>query len=295
MNPAYAGAKDAICATALFRSQWAGLKGAPISALFSADASFNLTRDNINKLGVGLTSYYDQLGFERNFAFRVAGAYRRDLGFAKISAGIDLGFSNKGLSSTAWVYPDPVNGSNDPAIPQNAGVSNFGFDLGVGIYMNADNWYAGVSALHLTASDFKDVNIRQARHMYFMGGYTFRGIANSDFDINPNILVKTEFATAQLDVNVNVIWRQYYWAGLTYRIQDALAVNLGLNFGAISPKLQGLQLGYAIDIPTSRLATYGSGGHEILLRYCFKLAKAPILPIYDVRHLDSMKDHEFKY
>lgn len=293
MNPAYAGAKEAICATVLFRSQWAGVEGAPTSGLISADMPIKLTSDGVNQLGIGVTSYLDYIGFERNYALRLAATYRRDLGFAKIAGGLDFGFSNKGIAGAVWVPPVTIN---DPGIPNAAGVSDFGFDLGAGVYMHSNDWYAGVSALHLTASDFTNVNIRQARHMFFMGGYTFRGIGGSDFDLNPNVLIKTEFVTAQLDVNLNVIWRQFYWAGLSYRIQDAVAINLGMNFGAITPKLAGLQIGYAVDIPTSRLATFGKGGHEVLLRYCLKLTKEYItVPVYRVRDLDGLKDKDYYY
>lgn len=288
MNPAYAGSKDAICATLLYRNQWAGLQGAPQSFLVSADMPIALDRLRQNEIGIGVTGYGDFIGFEQNYAMRIAANYRRDLGFAKIAAGLDFGFSNKGFNNPTWVAINP----GDPAITSiNTSTSNFGFDLGAGVYMHSNDWYAGVSALHLTASDFKDVNIRQARHMFIMGGYTFRGIGNSDFDINPNILVKTEFATAQLDVNCNVIWRQFYWAGVTYRITDAIAVNLGMNFGAITEKLNGLQIGYAIDIPTSRLAGFGKGGHEVLLRYCFAIKKVPLeMKQYRVRDLDGLQD-----
>ncbi len=127
--------------------------------------------------------------------------------------------------------------------------------------------------------------------MFFMGGYTFKGIGGSDFDINPNILLKTEFATVQFDANVNLIWREYYWGGISYRIEDAVAINLGMNFGAITPKLNGLQIGYSYDINTSRLSAYNSGTHEIMLRYCFKINKEQeIIKRYNVRFLDYNRD-----
>ena len=286
MNPAYAGAKDAICATVLSRFQWVGFQGAPTSTLISVDLP--LWNKGNNQIAVGLTSYLDYIGFEKNYALRVAGAYRRkNLGPGHLSVGFDVGFSSKGIESPTWIYP---SGSGDPNIPT-VNVNNIGLDLGFGAYYHTENWYVGLSALHLTASDFKDVNIRQARHMFFMGGYTFKGIGGSDFDINPNILLKTEFATVQFDANVNLIWREYYWGGISYRIEDAVAINLGMNFGAITPKLNGLQIGYSYDINTSRLSAYNSGTHEIMLRYCFKINKEQeIIKRYNVRFLDYNRD-----
>ncbi len=288
MNPGYAGAKDAICATMLGRFQWVGFQGAPTSALISVDLPV-WTKGN-NQISAGLTTYMDFIGFEKNYALRVAGAYRRkNLGPGHLSVGVDFGFSNKGIENPTWIYP---SGMPDPNIPASgSSFNNFGFDLGVGVYYHTDTWYAGVSALHLTASEFKDINVRQARHMFFLGGYTFKSIGGSDFDLNPNVLVKTEFATVQFDANLIVIWREYYWGGLTYRIQDAVAINLGMNFGALTPKLNGLQIGYSYDINTSRLNAFNSGTHEVMLRYCFKITKEQeIIKRYNVRFMDYNRD-----
>lgn len=290
MNPGYAGAKDAICVTLLNRNQWVGYKGAPISALLSADLPVWNSGDN--QIAIGLTTYLDYIGYEKNYALRVAGTYRRkNLGPGHLAFGIDIGFSNKGIDAPAWVTPNGQPSGNDPGIPT-AGQSfnNFGFDFGVGVYYHSDKFYVGLSTLHLTGSEFKDLNIRQARNLYFMGGYTF-DMPHPDWQLNPNVLVKSDFATAQFDANLNVIWKQFYWAGLTYRIQDAVAINLGMNFGAITPKLNGLQMSYSYDINTSRLSPFNSGTHEVVLRYCFSLVKEPVLiKRYNVRFLDSNRD-----
>jgi len=290
MNPAYAGAKDAICVTLLNRSQWVGYTGAPNSTLISADLP--VWNSGSNQIAVGLTSYMDFIGYERNYALRIAGTYRRkNLGPGHLAVGFDLGFSNKGIEAPNWVTPNGQPSSIDPNIPAvGSNNSDFGFDLGLGVYYHSDKFYAGISAVHLTGSQFKSINIRQARTMYIMGGYTF-DLGNSDWQLNPNALIKTDFATAQFDANANVIWKQFYWAGLTYRIQDAVAINLGMNFGGIVPKLNGLQISYSYDINTSRLSAFNSGTHEIVLRYCFKLTRdQEIIKRYNVRFLDSLKD-----
>lgn len=289
MNPGYAGAKDAICVTLLHRSQWVGYEGAPMSTLLSADMP--VWNNGNNQIAVGLTTYLDYIGYEKNYAFRVAGAYRRkNLGPGHLAVGLDLGFSNKGIEAPTWVYP---SNPGDPTIPApGTSLNNFGFDVGVGVYYHTPTWYAGVSALHLAGSEYTDINIRQARNMYFFGGYTYT-FNNPDWQLNPNALIKTDFATVQFDINMNVIWRQFYWAGLTYRIQDAVAINLGMNFGAITPKLNGLQLSYSYDINTSRLSSFNSGTHEVVLRYCFKLDKeVPLIKRYNVRFLDSLRDRQ---
>jgi hypothetical protein len=54
------------------------------------------------------------------------------------------------------------------------------------------------------------------------------------------------------------------WGGVTYRIQDAVAIMVGVTY-------KDIEIGYAYDIPTSRIAATGS--HEIMARYRFKLEK----------------------
>ena len=65
MNPGYAGMKHAICFTGIVREQWAGFEGSPRSGVFSGDMY-------VEKLhgGVGINLLYDQLGFEKNLAYR---------------------------------------------------------------------------------------------------------------------------------------------------------------------------------------------------------------------------------
>ncbi|MDR2848526.1 MAG: PorP/SprF family type IX secretion system membrane protein, partial [Bacteroidales bacterium] len=63
INPGYAGSRDAICATALHRQQWVGLKGAPVTSVFSAHTPFQLFGQSH---GVGLNIVSDQLGFNKD-------------------------------------------------------------------------------------------------------------------------------------------------------------------------------------------------------------------------------------
>jgi len=292
MNPAYAGSKDLFCVTGLFRSQWTGLQGQPTSFLFSADMPLNnLFGQNF---GIGFTGFGDYLGFEENYSFRLALNWRskQPIGPGFLRAGLDLGATSKGISGDQWIYPSGVPEANIDAL---LGRNNIVMEAGVGAYYytvnpGADNFYAGISILHLPGMRFADINITQARHMFIMGGYTFANLFNGDWALNPNVLVKTEFATAQVDINVNAIWKENYWGGLSYRFQDAIAINIGANLAAIKPDLP-LQVGYSYDINTSRLSAFNSGSHEIVVRYCFPLSKPkPIIPMQSVRYPQSLRN-----
>lgn len=296
-NPAYAGAKGSICATMLGRFQWNGLPGAPNTFLFTADAPFNLTSDKKNQLGVGLTFYGDYLGYNETYGLKVAGAYRRmGLGPGNLSVGIDLGFQSVNINKPQWVYPD----ASEPALAalDNVETNSMGFDLSFGAYYNSDRFYAGVSVLHLTGSDFTAINVRQARHMYFTGGYTF-DLGNSNWQLNPNAIIRTDFATANFDINCNAIYdfdgSNKIFFGATYRYIDAIGVDVGYmtSFGKVinGKKSMGMMIGYNYDINTSRLNSFNSGSHEVILRFCFSIEREKlIIKQYINRFGDSMQN-----
>jgi len=293
-NPAYAGAKDGICGTILGRFQWNGLQGAPNTWLFTADMPFDLTSDGKNQLGVGITGYGDYIGFQQDHGLKVAACYRRrDLGPGHLAVGFDVGFSNKNIVSPTWITP---SGTSEPFLTQmstaGANNSNFGFDFSAGAYYHNTNFYVGVSCLHLTASDFTNLNIRQARHMYFTGGYTFP-IGQGGWKLNPNAIIRTDIATANFDINLNALYdingTHGIFFGATYRYIDAIGINIGYN-GTFANGKMGMLFGYNYDINTSRLNSFNSGSHEIILRFCYKIEKdRTIYERYVVRFGDSMR------
>src|SRR6185295_19816497 len=57
INPAYAGARDAIAVVADVRKQWVGFDGAPTTAAFSVHSPVAN-----NKIGIGLNGSSDKIG-----------------------------------------------------------------------------------------------------------------------------------------------------------------------------------------------------------------------------------------
>jgi type IX secretion system PorP/SprF family membrane protein len=290
-NPAYAGAKDAICATLLGRSQWAGMQGAPNTWLLTADMPVKLT--NNDYLGIGITTYGDYIGFQQDHDLKVALAYRRkNLGPGHLAVGVDLGFTNKNLINPNWIPPVPGSLPFDPGIPAVNAPSAFVFDLNAGAYYHSDRFYAGISVMHLTASSFNALNVQQARHMYLTGGYTWS--LNGSWRLNPNLLVRTDFVTANFDLNLNALYdingKHGIFFGSTYRYMDAVGLNVGYNGTYMNGRL-GVLVGYNYDINTSRLQSFNSGSHEIILRVCFKTDKSKEIgyPRYIIRFADTLK------
>jgi type IX secretion system PorP/SprF family membrane protein len=284
-NPAYAGTNQSICFNALFRQQWVSFSGAPRTGLFS----FDMYNQALGGIGFGLNVMHDQLGADRTIYARGAFAKHFALGAdgnGTLSLGLDIGILQKQINGT-WIAPQTLV---DPAIPNNSvttapNLNKLVPDFGFGAYYTIPRkMYVGLSASHLSAATLKgasagtsgqtnyyDLAFKMARHYYLVGGYTFL-FTNPDHAVTPNIKVKSDGSSTQLDINVTYELKQMVWFGLSYRMQDAIAPMLGYQ------QVMGkgvLKVGYSYDATTSKIKGYSSGTHEIFLNYCFKVVKPP--------------------
>ena len=102
VNPAYAGSNEAICASLLYRNQWTGFGGEPKTSLFAFDMPVEALHG-----GVGLSVYgSDRLGAESNLNIRGAYAYRTDLGAGRLGIGVDIGYHQKSIDGSKFVFND---------------------------------------------------------------------------------------------------------------------------------------------------------------------------------------------
>lgn len=286
-NPGYAGTSEAICANVLGRQQWVNFPGAPKTGLLSFDMPIGRL-----PIAIGLNVMSDQIGFDKTLFARLALAWNRHIGAGVLGIGIDGGILQKQFNGN-WITPD--GGQNpDGAIPNyqsngsnytTTNLNKLTYDLGFGIYYGiANKMYVGISSSHLSAQSLKasdSVKYSLARHYYLIGGYTFEIGQGGKHGINPNVKVKSDAASTQLDINLTYIYDRKLSIGVTYRMQDAIAPMIGYKFP------MGLRLGYSYDVTLSKIKGYSSGTHEILLGYCFKTKKTPKVSSYqNPRFLD---------
>lgn len=277
INPGEAGSNGGICFTLLSRTQWTGFDGHPQTHLFSADALI------FNKHGIGLTVFQDKLGIETSLVAKLAYSYHLTLGPGSLGIGVDAGLLSKSFG-TGFIAVDDY--TLDPSIP-NGSTSANAFDLGLGLYYNIPNkMYIGISTLHLTASELKDVanggagvgalTYAQSRHYYIMAGYDWDVNGSGKWVVKPSLLAKTDAASTQLDVNALLMYNNLVWGGVTYRIEDAIAVLAGVNI----PQLPGLKIGASYDITTSTLGDYSNGSLEFMIKYCTNITKPAKREVY---------------
>jgi type IX secretion system PorP/SprF family membrane protein len=288
-NPGYAGTSEAICANVLYRQQWVNFPGAPKTGLLSFDMPIGQL-----PIAIGLNVMTDQIGFDKTLFARLALSYNRHIGAGVLGIGIDGGILQKQFNGT-WITPDGPQ-AYDATIPghtsgmtpvTNAGLNKLSYDFGFGaFYSIANKMYVGISSTHLAAQDIKaneDVKYALARHYYIVGGYTFDLGEGGKHGINPNVKIKSDAASTQLDLNLTYIYNKMFWVGVSYRMQDAIAPMLGARF----LKDKSLKVGYSYDVTLSKIKGYSSGTHEIMLGYCFNVKKPKKVTSYqNARFLD---------
>jgi type IX secretion system PorP/SprF family membrane protein len=233
----------------------------------------------------------DEIGAQKTFFGRVAVAYNMPIKTGRLGLGIDVGMLQMKINN-AWIAPEP--GKDDASIPgyqatgsnvTNPNLSKVTYDLGFGAFYQIPNkMYIGLSSTHLPAQTVKgadQVKFNMARHYYFVAGYTFGLDPRQDNTISANVKVKSDAATTQLDVNLTYERERFFWIGVSYRMEDAIAPMLGVRL-----LNRSLKIGYSYDYTMSKIKGYTSGTHEIIIGYCMTKKTTKPTVYGNVRFLD---------
>lgn len=255
LNPAYAGSQDGLTAAALYRNQWVGVEGAPVTQTFSLHAPVKN-----DKVGLGLSVVNDEIGVTNTLSANGVYAYRIQLNRGVLSMGLQAGVTKIRADYTKV----KLNPQDNPD-QQFTDVQNFlTFNFGNGLYYYTDKFYAGVSAPNLfrtkLSSDTDDAYPKHARHYFISSGYVFD--LGENVKLKPSTIIKVaEGAPVQFDVNANVWLHNFIGLGASYRSNNAL---VGLVEMQIAKQLR---IGYAYDHPTSNISRYTANTHEVMLRF----------------------------
>lgn len=270
INPAYAGFRDALSVTTMFRKQWTGFKTAPQSTFLSADMPISDKRVGV---GIKLTDDRDEvnktLGAQGIYSFKIpTGDY------SNLSFGLQGGVYN---FNTDFTKIDVID-INDPSFSQNLNSTKLNF--GTGVFFSTEKFYAGLSSPNLIRNSFKKTNntgafseMKQQMHIYFNTGYVFE--LSSDLHFKPSLLVRGVVGSPiSYDINSNIWIADLLSLGVSYRNQTAIVGIIDLKL------LPELRLGYAYDHVTSRFNIVSKGSHEIILRYEFSFNRSSLSPRY---------------
>lgn len=259
INPAYVGTNENPQLNALFRKQWFGFEGAPMTNFLS----YEHPMDDLN-MGVGGIISLDQIGVTQQLSINGAYAYHLQLNEKNnLSFGLRAGVINyrtKFQDITVWEEDNVYQNQNI-----NAWVPEFGF----GMHWYQERLFVGVSVpkiFEINSGNALQIHTQEGprlnRHLLVNGGYTFD--LSEKVSLKPTFLVKyVNGSPISFDINSTVIFKKIFWMGAGYRLGDCANVHLQYIAG------KKLAVGYAYDITLSKMRTYSAGSHELMVSYVF--------------------------
>ena len=259
-NPAYAGAKEALCFSGIYRNQWLGMDGAPQTATLNIHAPIWKRR-----MGIGGSITNDRIGLTDRWNIDLNYAYRIQLPKESVlSIGLRGSIS---YMSVRWDEAEltQVFDQSVPAAMNTKILPNFG----AGIYYQARQWYVGFSMprLFVNRIDFNTnsggtIEPELTQHYFLSGGVSIN--LSKNVQLQPNVMLKYNPNTPfDADINCSIVFFETILLGVSYRVGDSVD---GLLQWRIVPQFT---ISAAYDFTLTPLQQFNRGSIEVMLQYCF--------------------------
>jgi len=258
VNPAIAGIQDYYQIRTNHRFQWVGLVDPPMTnsiAFYGPHAKYNM--------GYGGYIYNDVTGPTSRTG--VTGSYGYNVEITsgiRLSMGLSASIMQYRVDGTQLTPKDPSDEVIKPIIS-----TTYMPDAGLGLYLYADEFYAGLSVAQLLNNKIqifenKDGLNRLKTHFYLTGGYRYE--IDRDWTLEPSVIIKgTAPKEIGFDITAKAEWQKMVWGALSYRFHEAVAILVGYSYE------ETLYFGYSYDIGITDLRKYNTGTHELMIGYRF--------------------------
>lgn len=277
INPAYAGSRDALSINGLYRNQWVGIGGAPVTQTLNIHSPLGYN----DKIGLGFSIVNDKIGPTQETYIDIDFSYTINTS----REGGQLAFGIKAGGHLLDVNFDDLNRFTNTDILSDTNIDNkFSPNIGVGLYYHTSKFYIGLSAPNLLLTKHFDQSSNgnmassflavERINYYLISGYVLD--INEDLQFKPATLLKAvSGAPLQADISANFLFREKLTFGLAYRWSAAVSVLAGFQIS------DNLMLGFAYDFETTELGNtqFNGGSYEFVLRYeIFKKREKVIYP-----------------
>ncbi len=266
-NPGYAGMENSLVATGIYRSQWQGLPGNPITQNVSVHLPLNIISS-----GFGINLENDELGAQSRTTGTVMYNYQMALGRrAVLSLGASAGLSQRTLDGDKLRTPEGTYVSgviihNDALLPTTPVSGNL-TTFGAGIYLLTEQLEVGLSVRHLTepSAPLGDALTMQLNRAYFLNAQGHFELGGS-ISFHPSALVRSDGVQTQTDLAALFRYNDNIMAGASLRgynsnSLDAVALIGGLNLS------ENISIAYSYDLTLSAINQVSNGSHEVMLSY----------------------------
>ena len=255
-NPAAVGKQSKINVTGAYNISMAGFENNPQTMYAAADMPFYFLK---SYHGAGVQFMNDQLGLFKHQKLAVQYAPKFKLFGGVASIGLQLGMLSESFDGSDLDLED----SSDPAFTTSE-VNGNSVDIGVGIYYTHGQWYAGLSAQHVTAPliSLGETNEWQIDRTYYLtGGYNIT-LRNPFLSIKPSVLVRTDMTAWRADITGRLVYahdEKLLYGGATYSPSTSFTLMVGGSF-------HGFVLGYSYEVYTTAISM-ANGSHELFFGY----------------------------
>lgn len=274
INPSYAGSDGYTSVNLTAREQWAGLPNSPSTYAVAFQTrllktsfiqrSTSVRRKLVRptrggRVGVGGYVFNDQNGIIRRTGFEAAYAYHIDLrNYRQLSFG---------LGATAYQFAIDIDGAllndYDDEFLNNYDRVVFIPDFNFGASFTTKDYFIGFAATQLFRGSLTLGNTAQnprteLGHFFLTGGVKI-SLQGDDWVLEPSAMLKSSdmlFKSFQADITARVYYKGDYWAGLSYRTQDAVIVLLGFTYDRF-------YFAYAFDFALTDIRKHSYGSHEL--------------------------------
>ena len=258
LNPAYAGSREALATSLVYRNQWTGIDGAPTTGAVAVQMPLKK-----KKIGVGAEIFSDKLGPKNTSGILFSYAYRIPFLKGKLSFGLRMGMYNYAFDWTKMDYKDKSDVYNQIQERKSKITPTADF----GMYYYARTFYWGFATTHLNRGKITtmttDSTAHQEVHYFIPIGKAFEV---KNMIINPSVLIKAASnAPPSVDVSVNLLLKERLWLGVSARSK------YGILFLAQYMINEKMKAGYSYDLGTNKIGIVGKGSHEIMIGYDINL------------------------
>jgi type IX secretion system PorP/SprF family membrane protein len=282
INPSFAGRDGYTTVNLTVREQWVGMAGAP--STYAASFQTRILKNSFiskstsvrkkivkptrgGKVGLGGYIFNDNNGIMKRTGIQAAYAYHIPMG---TTGGIrtDLSF---GLALTAYQFAINTQGliyNIDDPLLNTYDRSVFIPDFNFGTSFTTAKYYVGFAMTNLLrgqlmVADTSGTNRNELGNFFLTGGVKFP--LTSDWMIEPSAFIKASdmfLSSVQMDITARMYYKNDYWAGVSYRTNDAVIMLLGLRYDRF-------YFAYAFDFTLTDIRTQSFGTHEISLAVKF--------------------------
>lgn len=264
INPAYAGADNALSLSLVNRAQWLGVDGAPSTQTFTGHTLFKN-----EKTGIGITIINDKIGVHQSLTSLATYAFRINLD-SKFNRSLSFG-----LQSGAITRKSDYS-SLDPEDPILIGLSDrkTSFAFGSGLYYQSERLKLGISVPNLLRRDLgpevENNSVFTNSEYLVMGKYKIP--ISYNLSLQPAAIIKyLPDLPVSYDLNLSALLNEVLLVGAGY---SSSKIGNGILQASISRQLK---LGYSYDFSIGNKSALLANSHELMINFLFRQKSTDVI------------------